>query len=318
MSVRDSTPKPRRQGIPATGISEQMSAMSITGSGGNEATPSSSAGMTGPARPPKVSTPETFDGTPGRLEAFQLQVQLYFYFNQAQFQDEPDKVLYAASFLRGRAGKGFRPYLKDWLDTRNGGNPKTETRKIFHDYDEFEIKLNDLYGISNEESHADRHIRRLRQTTSVATYASEFQGYAADLEWNDAAFRSQFYLGLKDTVKMELSRNANIRTLAAMINAAKEIDERLQELRQDRFFYPGFKNQQKGKYDEDPYGPRPMELGNITKRGRSQKRSGVRCYRCQEEGHIARNCQMNKVRKELNLTDRITYQECEDFLTENS
>jgi hypothetical protein len=292
-----------------------MSAMSITGSGGSEATPSSSSGGT---RPPKVSTPETFDGTLGRLEAFQLQVQLYFYFNKAQFQKETDKVLYAASFLRGRAEKGFRPYLKDWLENHDEGTPKTETRKIFHDYDEFEIKLNDLYGVSNEESHADRHIRRLRQTTSVATYASEFQGYAADLEWNDAALRSQFYFGLKDAVKAELSRNINVRTLVAMINAAKEIDERLQELRQDRTFYPGFKSHQKDKYDEDPYGPRPMELGNTAQRGRSQKRSGVRCYRCQEIGHIARNCRKDQVRRELNLMDRSTYQECEEFLSENS
>jgi hypothetical protein len=67
MSVRESTPKPRRQVPSTTGISEQMSAMSITGSGGSEATPSSSSGGT---RPPKVSTPETFDGTLGRLEAF--------------------------------------------------------------------------------------------------------------------------------------------------------------------------------------------------------------------------------------------------------
>ncbi|KAI6806740.1 hypothetical protein KC340_g18762 [Hortaea werneckii] len=186
-------------------------------------------------KPPKVSTPETFDGNQGRLEDFKLQVQLYFFFNRAQFATESEKVLYASSFLRGKAARGFRPYLKDWLDHQEGDQqPKTETRTIFHDYDQFEIKLEELYGIPNEESHADRHIRRLRQVTSVSSYASEFQGYAADLEWNDAALRSQFYLGLKEVVKAELSRGRTTRSLAAMMKEAKEIDERLQELRSDR------------------------------------------------------------------------------------
>lgn len=80
-----------------------------------------------------------------------------------------------------------------------------EITEIFNDYSEFESKLDSLYSITNEKAHVDRHIRKLRHTTSVVAYASEFQGYAAELEWNDAALRSQFYLGLKDALKMELT-----------------------------------------------------------------------------------------------------------------
>lgn len=259
-------------------------------------------------RPPKISTPETFDGTQGRLEAFQLQVQLYLHFNQAQFGSEADKVLYASSFLRGRAARGFRPYLKNWLGTQGDGDtPSTETRRIFHDYDKFEEKMNELYGVPNEEIYADRHIRRLRQTTSVVAYASEFQGHMADLEWNDAAFRSQFYLGLKDAVKAELSRNANVTNLATMVKAAKEIDERLQELKQDRFMYLGPTKGSSRTTSNDPYGPRPMELDYTEKRGRSDKRSKIRCYRCQKEGHIARNCDQKQV-NQINVME--TYDQC--------
>lgn len=250
--------------------------------------PTNSSGTQEYARPPKVSSPETFDGTQGRLEGFLLQVQLYFHFNTAQFTSEADKVLYATSFLRGRAAKGFRPYLKDWLDNQGGSSPKTETRQIFHDYDHFEIKLNDLYGVHNETVFADRHIRRLRQTTSVSIYASEFQGYAADLEWNDAALRSQFYLGLKEAIKQELSREKGATSLGNMIKAAVTVDERLQDLKQDRYLYSG--NSHSKATNRDHYGPQPMELDNTEKRGRSKTRSEVRCYACQQTGHIARNC----------------------------
>lgn len=275
------------------------------------------------AKPPKVSTPETFDGTQGRLEEFQMQLKLYILFNRAQFGSEAEKVLYAYSFLRGRAARGLRPYLKDWLDCQSGeGTPKTETRLIFHDYEQFEIKLEELYGIPNEETYADRHIRRLRQTTSVATYASEFQGYAADLEWNDAALRSQFYLGLKDAVKAELSRGRGATSMTAMVKSAKEIDERLQELKSDRLMYadPG---RGRSFARKDHYGPEPMEL-DATRKDPGRSSGGnrkVRCYRCQRLGHIAKDC--NKVsrdsvqRTELNNAERATYTTCARFLQAN-
>lgn len=299
-----------------------MSNMSINGSGKQSTPTMSTAGSYESTHAPKISTPETFDGTKEKLENFQLQVQLYLHFNAHQFHSEADKVLYAASFLRGRAARGFRAYLKDWLVCQNSDDePETETRRIFHSYDKFEEKLNDLYGIPNEEAHADRHIRQLRQTTSVAAYASEFQGYQADLEWNDAAYRSQFYLGLKDSVKAELSRNSSMTTLGAMIKAAKEIDERLQELRYDRIVQPGHRIPARGggggfkARSQDPDYGDPMELDATERtRGRKLKSKGFTCYECGEEGHYARNCRKkNKVSREMNTMARTTaYRECEE------
>jgi hypothetical protein len=284
-----------------------MSGLSMAGNQNNNmATPEASDNSSFElVRPPKVSSPETFDGTQGKLEGFQLQVQLYFHFNRAQFTSEADKVLYAASFLRGRAAKGFRPFLKDWLDNQEDGTTRTETRQIFHDYDHFEIKLNDLYGVHNEAVFADRHIRRLRQNTSVSIYASEFQGYAADLEWNDAALRSQFYLGLKEAVKQELSREKGATSLGNMIKAATAVDERLQDLKQDRYLFTGNNSHSKAT-SRDHYGPQPMDLDNTERQGRSKKRSEVRCYACQKAGHIARNCDQKVQRTEFNTMARRT------------
>ena len=185
-----------------------------------------------------------------------------------------------------------------------------ETRRIFHDYSSFEGKLQELYGISNEEAHADRQIRKLRQTTSVAAYMSLFQGYAADLKWNDAALRSQFYLGLKDAVKVELSR-VEATNMSALAKAAKEIDERLQELRQDKCAYYGISQGYSKAKSAETYGPTPMELDTTEKDPEwlgGRRRQNSKCYTCGALGHCARRCpRKNKVsRRAMNF---LTYGE---------
>jgi len=266
-----------------SGLTESMSAMSLSDKG------------------LKVSTPDTYNGTRHNLEDFLLQVRLCAHFNRSTLSSDPDKVTYAASLLRGTAARAFRPYLKDWLENRKDeASLNPETRKIFTDWDKFEAKLTELFGVANEERNADRQIRQLRQVTSVAMYASEFQRFVQELHWNDAAYRSQFYLGLKDTVKVELWKEGEHASLTTMVKSAKRIDERLQDLRQERYMYSGnFGRRPKatGKYSS---GYDPMELDATMKKGES--RQGIRCYRCQKQGHIARNCMKNRVRRELNST----------------
>ena len=51
----------------------------------------------------KMSLPDTYDGNRVKLKAFLMQAELYIRFNGAMFQNEQQKVLWAASFMRGRA-----------------------------------------------------------------------------------------------------------------------------------------------------------------------------------------------------------------------
>ena len=245
---------------------------------------------------PGVSKPDFYDGSQHKLEEFLIQLRLYFAFNGSYFAKESDKVLYAASYLRARAARGVRPYVKDWLDNEKDkefSNP--ETRKLFAKYELFEAKLTDLYGVANEETYANRHIRCLRQTTSVSAYTSEFQGYAAELDWNEAALKSQFYLGLKDAVKAQLFREDEVDSLTKMVKAAKRIDERLQDLKAERHLYWGpTRERPKATGRNFSGGGDPMELdATSSDRNRSSggnQRRKVRCYKCQRLGHIARDC----------------------------
>jgi hypothetical protein len=56
-------------------------------------------------RPVKVRLPlpETYNSNRTKLKAFLMQAKLYIGFNRHMFANKPQKVLWAASFMRGRA-----------------------------------------------------------------------------------------------------------------------------------------------------------------------------------------------------------------------
>nr|XP_036579100.1 reverse transcriptase domain protein [Colletotrichum truncatum]KAF6786531.1 reverse transcriptase domain protein [Colletotrichum truncatum] len=51
----------------------------------------------------KLNTPSTFDGTPGQLKGHLVQVRTYQAFHINTFQNDTERVVHAATFLRGRA-----------------------------------------------------------------------------------------------------------------------------------------------------------------------------------------------------------------------
>jgi len=55
------------------------------------------------------------------------------------------------------------------------------------DFAFFEKSMINSYGIANTPVAAVAKIKALKQTSSVAAYATEFQCLAMDLKWNDDA-----------------------------------------------------------------------------------------------------------------------------------
>ncbi|MBW0583991.1 hypothetical protein O181_123706 [Austropuccinia psidii MF-1] len=74
------------------------------------------ASSSGSSRPPAFKTPsmkapECFDGTqPFKVRSFLQSCQLIFHNDPANFSQDRKKVLYATSFLIGRAAKWIEPY----------------------------------------------------------------------------------------------------------------------------------------------------------------------------------------------------------------
>jgi hypothetical protein len=88
-----------------------------------------------------------------------------------------DRVIWAASYLRGEAEVHFRPYIEDKLV--NGTKCRAEMTEIFAYTDNYFAFLFMFYGDLNEARTAELEINRLRQKNSFPEYLAKFTGYAS-------------------------------------------------------------------------------------------------------------------------------------------
>ncbi|KAE8217687.1 hypothetical protein CF319_g8281 [Tilletia indica] len=85
------------------------------------------------------------------------------------------------------------------------------------------------FGDPDARATAERKLESLRQVTSVAEYASEYQSYCYELDDTEQRRANGFYKHLKPLVKDEVTRLGKPDTLAAMIALAIQADARLME-----------------------------------------------------------------------------------------
>jgi hypothetical protein len=90
-----------------------------------------------------------------------------------------DRVIWATSYLRGKAKARFRLYIEDKLV--NGTKCRTKTTKIFAYTDNYFAFLSISYGDLNEVKTAELKINRLRQKNSFPEYLARFTGYALQI-----------------------------------------------------------------------------------------------------------------------------------------
>ena len=156
-------------------------------------------------KPLKISTPELFDGDRGKLRAFFSQVELFFGFNVERFPTNEHKVLFASTYLRGPAFKWFNSFLTDFLNNKPDKRDD-DTVEVTQNYSNFKNKLRQGLGDFDKEHSAERRMQSLRQTGSVAEYASKFQQLAAQIQWGAVLLVAQFYKRLKDRVKNDVAQ----------------------------------------------------------------------------------------------------------------
>ena len=169
-------------------------------------------------REPKVADPEFFFGEGRKLRNFIAQCRLNFKTQPSRFPTEQLKVNYAMSFLRDKAFTRFEPLL-------NKDSPPE-----LDNFESFVKVLESNFGDPDPEATAIRQMCSLRQTTSVSAYAAEFRYLQQFIDWNDGAFRKQYYDGLKDIIKIELARSGHPTELGALIELTTQIDNRFTNL----------------------------------------------------------------------------------------
>ena len=129
-------------------------------------------------KPLKINTPEQFDSSRGKLQAFFSQIELFFGFNVDKFPTDEHKVLFASTYLKGPAFEWFNSFLTDFLNNKPDKRDD-DTIKVTQNYSNFKIKMRQVFGDFDEEHLAERIMQSLRQTGSAVDYASKFQQLAA-------------------------------------------------------------------------------------------------------------------------------------------
>jgi len=274
------------------------------------------------ARTPKVSTPDTFDGSRDKLSNYLTQIGTYMLFNIKLFPAEREKVLYAASYLRGAAAAWFQPYA---LEIMAEGTVSAQAAYLFGAFENYVKAINQTFGTINEVQDAERNILQLKQLGAASTYTTKFMQYRAHLAWDDTALVAQYYNGLKDHLKIELAKIERPTELTKLIDIVVNLDDRIYDakkhaqggamrgpkmpFRTDQRNDKGrneyraqtrwpsnnqarFTGARNGTYGGN-YGPAPMELGVVMPKKPNQQRRDVKdveCYNCHEKGHFSRDC----------------------------
>ena len=251
-------------------------------------------------KPLKINTPEPFDGSRGKLQAFFSQIELFFGFNVDKFPTDKHKVLFASTYLRGSAFKWFNSFLTDFLN--NEPHKKdNNTIEVTQNHSNFKNKLRQVFGDFDEEHLAERRMQSLRQTGSAANYVSKFQQLVAQTQWGAVPLVAQFYIGLKDRVKDNIARVNRPSQLQSMITLAIQIDDwqHKRGLEKKGTYNFSKKDRYQKSPKKDQYGMMPIELDAMEKRNQSPLKETHKCYNCGKIGHLAKAC---RGKKQVNAT----------------
>ena len=156
-------------------------------------------------------------------------------------RSDSEKVDLTVSRLRGKA--------RDWVDPYLNRDPPPAW---LSDFDRFADELTRRFKAPSRTYDVSASLQSLKQTGSVADYATEFQQLAAPLGWDDAPLIDYFYRGLKHAVKKGLVGLPKATSLESLIQLSTDIDNHLQ-----------------GQDLEEPRPPRPSQQKKFQPRGQA-------------------------------------------------
>jgi hypothetical protein len=137
--------------------------------------------------------PSKYDGKDRNgCTTFISQLKLYINGNPHIFVNEQAKVLFASTYLEGKAFAWMEPRIN------KGTDPMLQNFNIFCD----ELLRN--LGDPDREKTMSKKLRSLKQTSSAAAYRTEFDNIRQYLDWDEGALKEYFYEGLKESVKDSL------------------------------------------------------------------------------------------------------------------
>jgi Retrotransposon gag protein len=180
----------------------------------------------------RIKDPDVWSGTRSTLPEFLTSCRVKFMIEDHNFTKEIYKIRYAGSFLSGTPAAWWCTLFQRYEKAVD--NPPIELTS----FAEFSRALTEYFGDPDLTSTMERELRNLRQTSSVADYAAEFQriaGYLSTAGWSDRPLLSTYRANLKDNIKDALVHEKPFpTTLLEMIAASIRIDNREYEMMLDR------------------------------------------------------------------------------------
>lgn len=273
----------------------------------------------------KTKNPDVWSGIRSTLPRFLASCRSKFMLEAYNFPDEFSKIGFAGSYLGGAPADWWLTLFQRYEETLSKGTPPPEE---FTSFTVFAQTLTTSYGDPDLKGTMEHELCALRQTTSVASYAAEFQRIAGYLTpgWGDEPLVFHYRLHLKENIKNVLVHEKPFpKTLPEMVTATIRLDNREHEKIRDRKILasmntPSFRTRQAfppapaiqprstpqltpvhptvqgtGPQATTSDGTTPMELdyvskGRLTDAERERRRDNKLCNYCGEPGHVVRNC----------------------------
>ncbi|RJE17340.1 Retrotransposon gag protein, partial [Aspergillus sclerotialis] len=196
-------------------------------------TPSGSV-VGGPTSSTKIQgrAPDTFDGTPSKMDHFLGQLSIYFG-STGETLTGNQKVMIAASYLRGSALDWFQTYLDEWEVNKCAND--SEKRQVMTEYSQFRNAIAGVFGDIDRKKNAERKLHHLVQRGKASEYAREFLKWTRQAGWDDDDTNMGLYeRGLRPEVQYEVVKGGPYEDLPTLIMHSVRIDNQLYELRQLR------------------------------------------------------------------------------------
>jgi hypothetical protein len=265
------------------------------------------------AAKPRIATPDKYEGGRQELRAFLTNIELYCAYYNAP--NDQERILTASMHMKGRATNWMQPYVEDYLRAPEWLGTRTETQNLFSSWSNFKKEIGNIFGEVDAKNQAEKAIYCLRQTKSVSAYTAEFKQLQSKIDWDDAALRTAFENGLKDTIKDGLVHHEKPESLQELIELATRFDNRLWERSQQKGKQPGYviantgrqRNYPKkdrdgdvvmvGQVREKSKGKKPWKSDGISKEERQKRYDNKACLRCGEVGHFRKDCEKKTVRQ---------------------
>uniref|UniRef100_A0A803JPC4 ribonuclease H n=1 Tax=Xenopus tropicalis TaxID=8364 RepID=A0A803JPC4_XENTR len=239
---------------------------------------------------PKIPLPDRFTGDRKTFRSFMNACKLLFTLKPRTYPSEQARVGTVISLLQGEP----QTWAFRLMDQQDPVLSRVET---------FFQAMAVLYDDPHRTSSAETALRSHHQgRRPVEDYTLEFRKYAADTDWNEAALKHQFRIGLTESLKDELARTGIPESLEDFILLTIQLDRRLRERKVERqtLTAPSWVTPRAPPpVRVDPSAPslpdpEPMQIGALRSALSSEERLRLRhlglCLYCGLSGHLLRDC----------------------------